>query len=56
MELTDSFGHEGLVRLRDFLVDTDLSENQSMDDLQLQSALERQLGSAMADLLLSWEY
>ncbi|MFC3416270.1 hypothetical protein [Algoriphagus hitonicola] len=56
VKLQEKFGEKGLIELRVFLIQTDLTETEKMDYAQLQNQLEEQLGIDMAELLLSWGY
>ncbi|WP_297336850.1 hypothetical protein [Algoriphagus sp.] len=55
VRLQEKFGEKGLIDLREFLIQTDLTKIEKMDDGQLQNQLEEQLGTEMTELLLSWE-
>lgn len=56
LQLYDQFGIEGLLKLRGFLVATDLEHHPALNNDDLRQQALQHLGEAMTDLLFEWNY
>ena len=56
LRLNEKFGTEGLVKLRNILVATDMETHPELSDSEFYKLAETQLGREMAEILFEWNY
>ena len=54
--IIDSSKNDILIKLRNFLISTDLSKMEVLVDSELSTRLEKEVGKEVADILANWEY
>ncbi|SNR63085.1 hypothetical protein SAMN04488009_2845 [Maribacter sedimenticola] len=54
--ILDSNKTEILIKLRDFLINTDLSKTRAFSNSELTTRLEKEVGKEIADILTNWKY
>jgi len=55
-ELIELKGEDIIVKLRNFLIQTDLSKTELLTDSQLSDFLEKEVGKEISDILTNWNY
>ncbi|PZD77097.1 hypothetical protein [Mesonia sp. K7] len=54
--ILDSNKTDILIKLREFLINTDLSKTKVLTDSELSTRLEKEVGKEIADILTNWKY
>ena len=54
--IIDSSNSDILVKLHNFLINTDLSKTELLSDAELTTRLENEVGKEIADILIHWKY